>query len=332
MPITDTEIVLYKSANVSDLSTNGGRLSAVTITPGAKNNLFPDVTKAQREAGITHYRKLFVKYDDTDNSLAAEVLYWLDTPTQADDTLVFYPATQTDLQSAATCTTPSRVYGAGRLNAAATAGDTSISVALDGADSMFQVGDKIRVTAQTSLSDGVNPWEWAEVDTVSVLAGVATIGLASALVNSYAETVTRVASVYRLTNRSSSATTPVATSAGGSIDSGYSIAADHVGTVEQAWTLTFATATTVDITGDTLTGLPTGVSIAGDISPTNPDHGRPYWTLPAGLLAGTWTAGDTVTFSTSPMADPLWFRRDVPAGCPTLGNNTPVLGIEVESA
>lgn len=53
MPILDNEIVWRPAALMSDTTPaqNGGRMGYAQLVSGVKNNLFPDVSQAERTAG-----------------------------------------------------------------------------------------------------------------------------------------------------------------------------------------------------------------------------------------------------------------------------------------
>ncbi|MBF0171737.1 MAG: hypothetical protein HQK87_11755, partial [Nitrospinae bacterium] len=67
MPIQSSELRFYKSATVSDASSNGGRMSANEIPDGVKNNVWPDVPQGERLAGSTKFRKVFFKVANDDD-------------------------------------------------------------------------------------------------------------------------------------------------------------------------------------------------------------------------------------------------------------------------
>jgi hypothetical protein len=80
MPVTAADILHYKSA---DGDSEGGAISGSTITSGVMNNLWPDITDAERVAGITLYRKTFWKNIDGSESMLVPVIYVPDPPDNA---------------------------------------------------------------------------------------------------------------------------------------------------------------------------------------------------------------------------------------------------------
>jgi hypothetical protein len=59
MAVQASDIKFLKSVTVTDTGVNGGRKGQVEVVSGARHNLFPRVTKAERTAGVTRYRKEF---------------------------------------------------------------------------------------------------------------------------------------------------------------------------------------------------------------------------------------------------------------------------------
>jgi len=152
-----------------------------------------------------------------------------------------------------------------------------------------------------------------------------TIADSSGFANSYTAdgSVCRVSSLfYPASDTETSVTTPVVTSTAGTLDTTtYPIILDNIGTVYEAWTITFSDATNYTLTGDTLTGTIASGTTSGDLSPTNSDVSKPYFTLEYEAFGGTFANGDTITFTTSPAAIPIGQKRVVPAGSASLANN-----------
>jgi len=97
MPIQSSEIVIRRSALISDTTEaqNGGRMAAIAPT-GVKNNLFPDVTNAQRLDGIDHWRKVFIHLNSTADVPLNAVKIFVDAPTPGGSSVVFYPGLPVD--------------------------------------------------------------------------------------------------------------------------------------------------------------------------------------------------------------------------------------------
>jgi hypothetical protein len=105
MPISQSDLSLKKAENNSDLSTNGGWMSNALVP----TSLFPDVTGAEREAGITRYRKIFLKNDQgagTPPNVTVELALlqakaYLENITPADDFITIKPGAVADTQAEA---------------------------------------------------------------------------------------------------------------------------------------------------------------------------------------------------------------------------------------
>ena len=87
MPILDNEIVWRPSALVSDSTPaqNGGRMANALLVSGVKNNLFPDVSQAERLAGSVKWRKAFVHVNSAQDTALLNVRLFLDALTPAGD-------------------------------------------------------------------------------------------------------------------------------------------------------------------------------------------------------------------------------------------------------
>jgi hypothetical protein len=83
MAVIESDIVQYQSAASGS---TGGAITGSSITSGVPNNVWPNVTNAQRIAGIVLARKTFWKNNNSTDSMVKPAL-WLPTP-PADATLV----------------------------------------------------------------------------------------------------------------------------------------------------------------------------------------------------------------------------------------------------
>lgn len=329
MPIASAELKLYKSSVVTNESGNGGRLSANEIVSGVANNLFPNITEAQRTAGITLKRKSFRKIANDADTAASNGKFYIKDITPGGTRAVLYAGTQRDTQG--DLTGSERKYGAGRLAADVSAGATTLVVDVEpdnGAANIFQAGDTLY------LSDGSND-EYVTIDTGGVSWSVdqATITLAAGTLNSYlAATPTTVSSCLEAASVVTSFDNWVETSTSGTYDeAGSPPTLDNIGTIEETWTLTFTSATDFSVVGDTVGSVGTG-STAGDFAPVNADFSKPYFTLLAAGFAGTWAIGETIVFQTHPAAFPHWCDLIVPAGTASYSNDAVTIGCSVEIA
>ncbi len=79
MSIVSGELKQYQSAIVSDTSGNGGRISAVELLSGVKNNVFPDGDQNDRLNGLTNYRKVFHKVENDDEVVLSNAGFHMST-------------------------------------------------------------------------------------------------------------------------------------------------------------------------------------------------------------------------------------------------------------
>ncbi|MBF0453266.1 MAG: hypothetical protein HQL72_00440 [Magnetococcales bacterium] len=342
MAIQTSEIKWYKPALINDTATNGGTLSNSEIPDGVKNNVWPDVPQVERTAGSIKYRKSFIKVANDDDLTLIDPKLFIETQTPGDDSIVLMSGTQTDTQGDADDYT--RFYGAGTLDANVAALDTGITVNVEPGNSaaghaIFQNGDLIRISNQTSIDDPSGNSEFlrlAATGGVSWNGDQATLTLASgvALANSYLSGSTKVASVLEAANIEASVDGWGESSVAGSYDeSANPPITDHIGTIEQTWIVTFSDASNFTCSGNTVGNVGSGSIGGGDFSPNNSTFAKPYFTLTDGTppWGGTWASGDTLTFKTHPAAMAIWEKRTVPAGADSLSGNKVVIAISGES-
>lgn len=335
MPILSTELLWYRSAEVSDVGTNGGRMSASEITDAVKNNIYPDVSEAERVAGSEKFRKVFIKVANDDDLDLLTPKFFMETQSPGDDIVTFFQGTQTDTQSALTGS--EREFGAGDLDSdvIATAGVIDVLTEGGAVDPIFVAGDTIRISDKTSVSDPGNNEEFHVIagGGVNYAGDVATLTLVGTLANGYSAASTRVASVLEPGTVNATQDTLVNNSAAGTVDFATlgNMIVDNIGGVEQDWTLTFTSATVFNITGNTL-GLVGSSNVGVTTAPNNTDFTKPFFTILAAAFGGTFVATETITFSTRPAALPIWHKRLVPAGATAIGNNNFIMAVDGESS
>lgn len=329
--IVSGELKLYKSVTVNDVGSNGGRMSASEAVDNVKNNIWDDVNNAERLAGSTKYRKIFLAVKNATSTKAVAPKLFLEDISNGADRQAFFAGTQTDIQSG--IASP-RLYGTGRLNANVSAGATSVTVAVeDATDALFANGDKIRVSSKTYIDSVTGTEEYVTITGVPSYSGnVATIAV-TALVNSYvASTPTKVGSVYTPGDVQPTCTAPVVTSTAGTYNNaGFPILTDGIGGVEDNWTLTFTSATAYGVVGAAVGSVGAG-SRSTNFSPNNSSFSAPYFTVPSAAFGGTYVSGDTITFTTHPAAIPMWMKRVVPAAAASVSNDLVTISIDTESA
>lgn len=330
MPVEYEDLLLYKSATVNETGTNGGRMSNAEIVSGAIRNCFPTIGEAERSAGSTKYRKVFLKNANDDDIGLMEAKVYLDKYTPGDDRIVFFPANQTNTQ--ADITGSEKDYGAGKLNANISAGAASLVVLVEhGATQPFDIGDKIRITDKADIDASGNE-EYVTVGSVGVSGDLVTLGFSPVTANGYAASNTRVMNVYEPGTDVAATTSDflVTSGASGTYDEDY-LFADNIGSVEQDWTLTFTSPTAFTISGNTL-GSQGSSNIGSGASPNNVALGKPFFVLQAAGFGGTFQAGDTIEFSTHPSAVAIWLKRVVPAGAAELTVNEAIIVLDGETA
>ena len=336
MPILDNEIVWRPAALMSDTTPaqNGGRMGYAQLVSGVKNNLFPDVSQAERTAGSIKWRKAFIHIASSQDVALLNTRLFLDALTPAGDFVVFVTGTQTDTEDQVV----GRPYGIGTLYAPVAGGATQMQVACEengqyGSLQPFRVGDVLRVSDRPSTGGAGNE-EWTTVTGITYGVNFATVDVSPALNNDYATSNTLVSSVLELASVVAGWSGLAVSSMGGLFDGATvgNLVAHNRGAIEENWTLTFTDATSFMVSGAGIGTLPDAGSTSADFMPLNPATGTPYFTIKAMAWSGNFQANDSVSFATQPAAIPVWYRRQVPAGTFSLANDYASLAIHGESA
>lgn len=332
MSIISSELVWRRPAEVSDLASNGGRITPTAIPSGVKNNLFPNVPQAERMAGSTKYRKAFIHVANDDSLALIAPKIYITAPTPGDDRVTIFAATQTNTQAGITGS--EQQYGAGTLNADASVTGTTCTVLVESAtDDIFKNGMTVRISDRQTV-DGVGNEQFLTLTSDATYSGnVATLTFSSTPLafNFLATTPTYVSSVLVPSDVVASVTDFSIASAGGTFDTvGHPIVPHGIGSIEQTWVLTFTSSTTFSVSGDTV-----GVVGVGNVStnyvPANTNFSKPYFTIPSAAFGGTFVNGDTLQFKTHPAAAPIWYKRTVPAGANSISANKVTVAIDGES-
>lgn len=171
MGIAPEDIKFRKSEIVTDTGSNGGRVGYVQVLSGVKHNLFPRITKAERIAGITRYRKEFYRNENPSNEIAYDVLFYSEFPTNAGDRILLALGTKDDVQSDIDS---SYLWSScGPLNANVTAGQSVVTIAFEVADvdipngSLIHICDKyetgtvdatVKIGGSVEWSVGLSKW------------------------------------------------------------------------------------------------------------------------------------------------------------------------------
>lgn len=318
--ITSIEIKRYMPAL--------GRVSATELISGYKNALFRDITPPELLAGITLTEKLFVKIDNSTSAQGVNVRHFLGDISPGGSRSLIYPGTQRN--QVADLTGSERKYGAGRLSADVLASAVSIIVDVEpgnGAESIYQVGDEVRLFNATNK-------EFAIIDTVSAAGDQYTIGLVDGLLHSYAAAdPTVISSCIKDPVIECIVDNFAQTSVG---DGDYDIATssvttDNIGTIEQTWVGTFTSTTDYTLIGDTVGSVGTG-NKGANFSPVNPDFSRLYLSILAAGFSGAHQIGDTFTFQTHPAAKGLFVDLIIDVSTTSYSNDNIKINTYVESA
>ena len=169
MAVESDEMAYYESVVKADIATNGGRIGTSLVSSGVRHALFPRVTKAQRTAGLTRYRKQGLTNINASEDIAYGVLQWLEFPSLAGDRFYIAEATDDDVQSALTAL--GYVWtGCGALETALVGGESSVNLTMENDDFQFPNGGYLHIsnnflTSQT-IAAGVR-----EGDSVTLVTG-----------------------------------------------------------------------------------------------------------------------------------------------------------------
>jgi len=330
MSIQSSELLWRNAALTSDTTPaqNGGRMGSGVMTDNAANNLFPNVTQAQREAGLVTLRKDFLHVASAEDATLSSVRIYIDAQTAAADWITFSPGSQTD--TAATHVAVD-TFGSGKLHTSTTSGATALSITPENiaaytALQPFKAGYLVRISDAPYSTDAA-PTSYATITDAVYAADRINLTVTPALSADHA-VGTHVAAVYQSADIAASATTPAVISTAGLCSA---VKAHNKGSIEQIFTLTFTSATDFSVSGDTLGAFAIGTTTS-TTAPVNPATSSAYFTLESTAFSGTFAPGDTVSFTTHPAAVPLWWRREVPANSASLAGNVLSRAVTGESA
>jgi len=347
MAITADDLKIYKAVTNSDEATNGGRMSDTEIVSNVLENLLPNVTEAERVAGLTRYRKFYSKNesDESDGSrnglglVNHRVCVGRQSP--GDDWLRLHDSTAvTDVQSDATNYTD--WVGCGKIYAGVAVDQTSIQLQFDGPvggpyDGVY-AGNTVRL-AQYAYSDSLGIYQVSKEEFVTVATGgvswggsIATLTLTAPLTKAWSA-YDEGTDVYTFGSACVECGTIKATKELVSQPRTFDITNVWVynkGTVEDTFTITFLTATTYSVSG-VVTGVLTNGSTGSAYLPPNGDSF--YFRLPTDVWGiATWQIGDVIVFKTHQAADGVWCKEIVPADADSIANNNPHINRSGESA
>lgn len=110
----------------------------------------------------------------------------------------------------------------------------------------------------------------------------------------------------------------------------FPITTTNRGAITERWALIFTSATQVRVVGETVGQIATSVSISGDIAPTNPQTGAPYFTVPAVGWGGGWSAGNVLRFNTAAAGAPAWVALCVLQGPPSVASDAATIAFRCD--
>lgn len=97
-------------------------------------------------------------------------------------------------------------------------------------------------------------------------------------------------------------------------NSGFPIEVDNASAIQERWQVIFTGATTVNIIGESVGQILTGVSIGTGIAPINPNTGQAYFTIPISGWGAGWSSGNVLRFNTIAANAPTWIIQSIAQG------------------
>lgn len=143
MAVSASDILFKKSVIVNDTDENGGRMDTTPIQSGVKHSIFPRVSHSDRLAGITRYRKVFLKNHNALDEIAYNVLVCLEFPSTAEDYFQLALGTHTDKQNQLA---EAEWKGSGSLAIQANAGSSQIQAQFEAGGLTINPQDTLYIT------------------------------------------------------------------------------------------------------------------------------------------------------------------------------------------
>lgn len=94
----------------------------------------------------------------------------------------------------------------------------------------------------------------------------------------------------------------------------YPIIVDNASALQERWRLQFISSTSVNVIGENVGQILSGVSIAADIAPINPNTLQPYFTISAAGFGSGWASGNVIRFNTIGSNAPAWLILSIGQG------------------
>jgi hypothetical protein len=330
MSITAAELKWFKSEVITNTAANGGRMSDNEVVDGVKNNVFPDVSQAERIAGITRYRKVFAKLVNAANEVLVNPGLHIRSFTPAQDRIELMVATQVNTQ--ADITGSEDMYGAGQLTSNVSAGATTVYMTLENAAQVIfrPTGNSVYIGDGTNQEYHTNVAASKTGDQVTL-----TLDSGAMVANNYIAANTVVASViYGTVTELKPTFLPVVDATAGTgtyNDTTTPLVGNNKGAIAGVFTVTFTSATTFNCT-EAIRGAVGSGNTSSDFAPVNTVYSVPFFTLRSAGWTGVWASGDTLTITTSPAALPIFVKQTVPAGTNSFSGDNFTLRFGGESA
>lgn len=316
--MNQSDISIIRSVSITDTEQNGGRPDfASTVVSGVKFNLFPRVTSAERETGITRYRKAFIANSNVNGETAYSACVCIGTPGNGQDRFYIAPAEIDDTQAHL----PSEWTGCGKLTQSATAGDSSINLLFKSSDYSIPQGALLLIQDDEKSCN-------IRVASVSKNVNTAAVTLEGQLPYSFEADETYCGVMLELGDLEPVLESSSLNSLTGVFDHSL-VVLSNGGTEYDTFSLTFTSALSFSAAGLYAGALPSGQTTA-QYAPVNPKTGRPYFTIPAEAWSGTFEAGNSLTLVTLPSAKGFWLKEVVPAGCPHEPDNRITLDWQID--
>lgn len=94
----------------------------------------------------------------------------------------------------------------------------------------------------------------------------------------------------------------------------YPIQVDNASCIQEKWALIFTSSTTLNVVGQNVGQILTGVSITADIAPLNPNTNQPYFTIPKEGWGSGWSSGNVLRFNSFGANAPTWVIQAIAQG------------------
>ena len=316
--MNQSDISIIRSVTITDTEDNGGRANlASTVVSGVKFNLFPRVTSAERETGVTRYRKAFIANSNVNGETAYSACVCIGTPGNGQDRFYIAQADMADTQSEL----PTEWTGCGKLSQSATAGDESITLLFKSSDYSIPEGALLLIRDDEKSCN-------MRVASVSGNVNTATVSLVGQLPHSFEANETYAGVMLELGDLEPVLESASLNSLTGAFDHEL-VVLSNGGTEYDTFSLTFTSAISFSAAGLYAGALPSGQSTA-QYAPLNPKTGKPYFTIPAEAWSGSFEAGNSLTLVTLPSAKGFWLKEVVPAGCPHEPDNRITLEWQID--